>query len=173
MSHPSSTKRAVSASHRMNPFYQAYCTKYRFTGVPRGTSVSTHGSPYFYMLLRHLLEGIVSSAQGPRRAQMHKTKSGRPFSIQRPSQTGGFSQNRLGKLRRLREGSSAYLRRPLDERRTTRFRFVHLCTAWPLCTGYDPLLQTPIKEIIRGLTTIRPMILAPRPTLSRSMISTP
>lgn len=86
--HPSSTKRAVSASHRTNPFYQAYCTKYRFTGVPRGTSVSTHGSPYFYMLLRHLLE-------------------------------------------------------------------------------------TPIKEIIRGLTTIRPMILAPRPTLSRSMISTP
>eukprot|EP00267_Zea_mays_P056104 XP_023156140.1 uncharacterized protein LOC111589534 [Zea mays] len=38
---------------------------------------------------------------------------------------GFFSQNRLGKLRRLREGSSAYLRRPLDERRTTRFRFVH------------------------------------------------
>jgi hypothetical protein len=21
---------------------------------------------------------------------------------------------------------------------TARFRFVHLCTAWPLCTGYDP-----------------------------------
>jgi hypothetical protein len=34
--------------------------------------------------------------------------------------------------------SSAYLRRPLDGKWTARFRFVHLCTAWPVCTGYDP-----------------------------------
>jgi hypothetical protein len=56
------------------------------------------------------------------------------------TRAGGFSQNRLGKLRMLQEGSSAYLRRPLDGRRTTRFHFVYLCTAWPLCTGYgyDP-----------------------------------
>jgi hypothetical protein len=91
-------------------------------------------------------KGIVSSAQGPRRAQMHKTKSGRPFSIQRHDGAGGFSQNRLGKLRRLREGSSAYLRRALDGRWTTRFRFVHLCTAWPLCTGYDPVQKRGLKD---------------------------
>jgi hypothetical protein len=52
--------------------------------------------------------------------------------------TGFFHKNRLGKLRRLREGSSAYLRRPLDEKWTAIFRFVHLCTTWLLCTGYDP-----------------------------------
>jgi hypothetical protein len=98
--------------------------------------------PYGSGFVHALRAGIVSSAQGPLRAQMHKTKFGRPFSIQRHDGAGGFSQNRLGKLRRLREGSSAYLRRPLDGKWTARFRFVHLCTAWPLCTGYDPLRAT-------------------------------
>jgi hypothetical protein len=31
----------------------------------------------------------------------------------------------------------------LDGKWTARFRFVHLCTAWPLCTGYDPIPLTP------------------------------
>jgi hypothetical protein len=84
---------------------------------------------------------------------MHKTKSCRPFSIQRHDGAGGFSQNRLGKLRRLREGSSAYLRRPLDGKWTARFRFVHLCTVWPLCTGYDPLTHdpSPIRQFFEAL----------------------
>jgi hypothetical protein len=37
------------------------------------------------VLISNVVDGIVSSAQGPRRAQMHKTKPGRPSPIQRPS----------------------------------------------------------------------------------------
>jgi hypothetical protein len=64
--------------------------------------------------------------------------------------TGGFHKNKLSKLRRLREGLSAYLRRPLDGRRTARFRFVHLCTAWPTASHTTETFRKPPKLLFEN-----------------------
>jgi hypothetical protein len=43
----------------------------------------------------------------------------------------------------------------LDGKWTARFRFVHLCTVWPLCTGYDPLLVSlPVKASVSRVLVV-------------------